>query len=392
MQSCRSRGCVDQVADRQDGHVDITRAQVLAWRLRRHFLLRDTDPSSVDVVRRLGGVQAQVASAAELAVAARTPSPTSGALAACLTSGLLVKTWAMRGTLHVLASDEAGAYLSLLAAARTWERRTWQRTFLVPQQMAAIAEAAAEALDGAVLTREELADAIVARTGDPSLADHLRSSWGAALKPLAWQGVLCYGPPRDNLVTFTRPGSYLSGWQGLPDVDAAAPLVIERYLGSYGPATPATFDDWLLRGATPKSLLKGWFAELATAGRLVTVKVEGQRRFVRVEDVEDVEAMAAMPANTSVRLLPAFDQYVLGPGTKDPHLLVPARRAEVSRAGGWIAPVVLRGGRVIGTWEVADAAVRVAIFSEEEPVDGAAIKAEAAHLNPGLPVELAVTS
>src|SRR6185437_8082890 len=126
------------------------------------------------------------------------------------------------------------------------------------------------------------------------------------------------------------------------------------YLGSYGPATPATFDDWLLRGATPKSLLKGWFAELATAGRLVSVNVEGQRRFVRVQDVEAMAAIPAMPANTSLRLLPAFDQYVLGPGTKDPHLLAPARRAEVSRAAGWIAPVVVRGGRVIGTWEVLD--------------------------------------
>ena len=87
------------------------------------------------------------------------------------------------------------------------------------------------------------------------------------------------------------------------------------------------------------------------------------------------------------RLLPAFDQYVLGPGTKDPHLLDPRHRAEVSRAAGWIAPVVVHEGRVVGTWE-ADGAVRVSLFPEGPPLDHAVLTAEAAHLSPGLPVEV----
>ena len=89
-----------------------------------------------------------------------------------------------------------------------------------------------------------------------------------------------------------------------------------------------------------------------------------------------------------VRLLPAFDQYVLGPGTREAHVLAPARRSDVSRAAGWIAPLVLRGGRVVGTWEVSDDAVRVAIFEEDAPVDEGALVAEAGHLHPGLPVIL----
>jgi hypothetical protein len=368
-----------------DEHVDLAWPQALAWRFRRQYLHRDADPSALDVSRRLGGVQAQVASAAEQAVAVRRPRPSSGELAAGLESGELVKTWAMRGTLHVLPSDEAGAYLALLAAARTWERGSWQRTFLDARQMAVIAEAAAEALDGAVLTREELTDAIITRTGDTSLAEHLRSGWGAVLKPLAWQGLLCYGPARDNRVTFTRPDTHLSRWSGIPYADAAAPLVIERYLGAYGPATPASFDDWLLRGATPKTVVKRWFAELAGTDRVVTVSVEGERLYANAQDAEE---MAATPPEAPVRLLPAFDQYVLGPGTKDIHVLTAARRSAVSRAAGWIAPVVVRAGRVVGTWEVADGVVRVAIFVEEEPVDERAIRMDAAHLNPGLPVEL----
>ena len=78
----------------------------------------------------------------------------------------------------------------------------------------------------------------------------------------------------------------------------------------------------------------------------------------------------------------------LGPGTKDPHLLDPRHRAEVSRAAGWIAPVVVHAGRVAGTWEAADGAVRVRLFAEAPPIDPAELEREAAALNPGLPVEV----
>jgi hypothetical protein len=106
--------------------MELTWPGVLAWRLRRQFLLRDADSAAPDVVRRLAGVQAQVMSAAEQAVAVRTPAPAPGALAQGLVSGELVRTWAMRGTLHVLAADELATYLAPLAAARTWEKGSWQ--------------------------------------------------------------------------------------------------------------------------------------------------------------------------------------------------------------------------------------------------------------------------
>ena len=93
-----------------------------------------------------------MASSADQAVGVRLPDGT-GRTADALAERTIVKTWALRGTLHLLAADDAGAYLSLLAAARTWEKPAWQREFATTGQMAAIAEAAAAALDGAVLTR-----------------------------------------------------------------------------------------------------------------------------------------------------------------------------------------------------------------------------------------------
>ncbi|NEW37429.1 winged helix DNA-binding domain-containing protein [Nocardia cyriacigeorgica] len=323
--------------------------QAFAWRLRRQFVEPRGAVGVVDIARRLCGLQAQVASSAELAAALRTTTPESGAVARALAEGGLIKTWAMRGTLHAMTPDTAAACLNLLAAARTWEKPSWQRTFgATPEQVAALADKVGELLKSQVLTREELVDQIVA---DPAFAGHeseLRSGWGALLKPLAWQGVLCHGPARGTKITFTSPAT-LPGWHPVTDVDAAARTAITAYLGAYGPATPEAFDAWLSRGAHRKTRVRGWFAELGEA--LTEVDVDGRRAYLLSEHAD--ELAATEPAET-VRLLGAFDQYVLGPGTGDQELLPAQHRSAVSRTAGWIAPLVLVNGRIAGTWELAD--------------------------------------
>ena len=334
-------------------------AQALAWRMRRHHLDPRDGGSALEVVRRLCGVQAQVASAAALAVAVRQAKPSNSGLSRAVSRRSLVRTWAMRGTLHVLAADEAASYLSLLASARTWEKGSWQKAFLPAARMSRLADAVSATLEsGAELDRDELIAAVAEQSGDRALAEEIRSSWSAVLKPLAWQGLLCNGSVRGSRVTFTTPAARIRGWSGLPDPDEAAGHVIPAYLGAHGPATMAGFDQWLLRGATPKARLRQWFAELGDG--VAEVEVDGTTAYLRAEHVDDV---AAAKPSTAVRLLPGFDQYVLGPGTSDPNLVPPAHRAAVSRAGGWISPVVVSRGRVAGTWE-ADEEVAVDLFGK----------------------------
>lgn len=95
----------------------------------------------------------------------------------------------MRGTLHLMAPDDAGAYLSLVGAARSWEKRSWQKAFgVTPDEMATLVDAVCQILDGWVLGRAELVAAVSKLVGRPSLVTELRSGWGAVLKPVAWQG------------------------------------------------------------------------------------------------------------------------------------------------------------------------------------------------------------
>jgi hypothetical protein len=362
----------------------VTWPQALAWRLRRHLLEPLGDVGAADVVERLCGVQAQVASSAELAIRLRRARSEPGDVGEALADGRLVRTWAMRGTLHLLAPEDAGTYLALLAAGRTWERASWIRYFKVrPEDWPPLRATVREALDGHVLTREELVAAILREPSFVHLADELRSGWGTLLKPLAWQGDLVLGPSRGNRTTFTSPWTASGRWGGVPPPDEAAPAAIAGYLRAYGPATVDHFAAWLSRGWMGKRQLKSWFG--AMRDRLATIDIEGEAAFVLAEDLDGLAA--ARPSN-AVRLLGGFDQWVLGPGTDDEHVIPPGRRAAVSRTAGWIAPVIVAGGVVSATWQLDGDAVRVEWFRECGPIPTNAVADEVARLGSILGREL----
>jgi winged helix DNA-binding protein len=355
----------------------VTWQQALAWRMRRHYLDPVGDQSVAGVVRRLCGVQSQVASYAELCVRVRRKTSKAGDVARALSEGRVIKTWAMRGTLHLLTPEDAGTFLSLIAAGRSWERPSWQRYFgVTPKQLDALREVVRDALGGQALTRGELIDAVIARRGYGHLGDALRSGWGTLLKPYAWQGDLCFGPSQGNRVTFTTPAAASSRWAGVPEPDEAAPAAIASYLRAYGPATADAFGKWIGSGRIGKRRLRAWFDALGP--RIAEVDVGGDRQFVLAEDLDDLRSTKPTRA---VRLLAGFDQFVMGPGTDDGHVTPTRRRTTVSRQSGWIAPVVLVGGVVHATWELVGDRVLVAWFKESGAVPRKALQGEVERLS-----------
>ena len=345
--------------------------------MRRHFLDPVGDQPVAAVVRRLCGVQSQVASYAELGVRVRRTTSKAGEIARALDEGRVIKTWAMRGTLHLLTPEDAGTFLSLIAAGRSWERPAWERYFgLSPKQFEALREIIREALDGKVLTREELITAVVARRGFGHVGDAMRSGWGTLLKPSAWQGDLCFGPSKGNRATFTSPKAASSRWAGVPEPDTAAALAIASYLKAYGPATAERFGFCIGSGRIGKRRIRDWFKALGP--RLAEVDVEGEQAYVLAEDLDDL--ISTKPTR-AVRLLPGFDQFVMGPGTGDGHVVSARRRTTVSKQAGWIAPVVLAGGAVRGTWGLAGDRLQVAWFKEAGAVQRTALQGEVKRLS-----------
>lgn len=364
--------------------------QALAWRMRRHFLdapARTPDPSPDEVVSRLCGVQAQVPSSADLAIRLRQRRSRPGEVADALNRGDLIRTWAMRGTLHYLAPQDAGIYLSLIAAARPWQTPAWSNWFgLTPDVIDRMRDAAIEALAAGPMSRDELIQSLASRPGLSHVDTPLRESWGTAFKPLAWQGVLAFGPMRDGRPTFVRPDLVSPRWAGLPDADVAAPRAIAAYAAAYGPATPERFRNWLGRGRIGKRLLDRWWQAAVAAG-LAEVEVDGETAFVPPDRLDE---LAATPPTAALRLLGGFDQWVLGPGTDDTHVVAAERRRDVSKQSGWIAPVIVRGGRVTGTWQPDGETLRVTWFREAGRPPSRALTAEARRVGATIGRELTI--
>jgi hypothetical protein len=131
---------------------------------------------------------------------------------------------------------------------------------------------------------------------------------------------------------------------------------VEAYFGAYGPSTSDHVQRWLGEGlGAGRKRIQTWIAGLGH--RLAAVDLEGESAFIMREHLDDLSATSP---TTSVRLLPGYDQWVLGPGTSDAHVVPPGRRALVSRQ----ANIVIVGGVVSGTWSLTQDHVAVDWFAE----------------------------
>jgi Winged helix DNA-binding domain len=321
--------------------LELSWSQVHAFRLERHHLVRRAAKKDLSrVVGEIGGVQAQVMSAAELQTGVRVDCRVGDVRDALWKRKTLVKTWLMRGTLHLVPAEDLPLFTAAMRTRSMRMRNSWLKYVQLSEpEFLALVEAIGEALDGQVLTRDELVEK-VAKGRPEHIRQVMRSGWGMILKPVARRGLLCFGPSRGQSVTFVRPPQWLSAWREV-DTDEALVEVARRYLRAYGPATKEDFARWWGRWSGV-----GKAAWSGLGDELVPVAVEGRRADLLASDAERI----AKPRTAeSVQLLPAFDPYVMGHSSRD-HIVEAANLSKVSRTAGWISAVVLVDGQVAGTW------------------------------------------
>jgi len=311
---------------------------VAAFRLHRHGLAARFAGGPVEAAAAVCGLQAQVMGCAELQAWARCSKLTPGDLQRALVDEKsLLRTWTMRGTLHVLSPSQYALFVE--GFGRHWEPGgAWFRAFgVTPGEYRGLLEGIGEVLRSQVLSRAELTDALSRRLG-AHLAERLRSGFGELLKPAARMGLLINGPTRGQEVTFTSPGP-------LPAVDpATAPAELLRsYLERFGPATKDDYARWL--GQRLMRPVNDAFAALA--GDLTEVVLTGRRMWALSSDLDQLQQPAD---NLPIVLLPGFDPYLLGHADRD-HIAPADLRQRIYREAGWISPTVLADGVAAGTWE-----------------------------------------
>lgn len=322
----------------------LTWDQVCAFRLRRHGLIGPQADDPVGVASRISGVHAQVMSSAELAIGLRTSGIRRSDVGECLWQHrTLLKMWAMRGTLHLLPTSEIDIWSAALSSHRHYMEDGWVgASGLTTDDIVRVTEALRRATEGHSLTRGELIVETSAVIKDSHLLHHLRSGWGSLLKPASYKGYLCFGPNRGRNVTFTSPSSIRGQWKQVDETEAIRE-VTRKHLRAYGPTTHARFAVWWgTRASRARAMFEGLGTELAL------VDVEGLKEYVLATDLP---AILNAPPLDSILLLGAFDPYTVALCTSSQLLLPdPGLKSRVSRTAGWISPVVLVNGRIVGTW------------------------------------------
>lgn len=377
----------------------LTPEQVLAFRLDRHHLLSPA-ADAVTAAATLLGAQAQVASAAVLQLRARCPGLSDAAADQALYGDRsLIRLWAQRSTLHLLARDDLAPILAMRRLMVPAYHRWYQGGGLTTAQVDILLAAVAGALADGPHSRMDLSRRLTPRLGDWA-APWLEHSWGGVLKLGAALGQLCHGPePERDLepdperaagnrgeTLFVGLESWLGHPLAIPDSRPALAGLLARYLAVYGPAGPADFRKFT---GIPTAFCRQAYTDLAAD--LLPVAVAGRALWALARDEDALRTAAPPPGHLAV--LPLFDPWLLAHA--DSGLTVDAAlRPAVYRTAGWISAVVLRQGRVVATWRHQPTAgrtawrVTLAPFARLRRGERAVILDRLRHLSGGLPVRL----
>lgn len=372
----------------------LTWAQVSSWRLRRQYLVEPAHRDDLlEVTSRVCGLHAQVMSSTEIQAALRRAGGTLEDLRTALWEDhSLVKTWAMRGTLHLLSADEMPLYVKALRTRQGYRKGAWLKAFDTSiAEIDSIIEGVREALDGRCLTRQELAAEVARVTGKPGLAQRLRSGWGEFLKPAAFMGYLSFGPSQGQNVTFVRPDQWIGAkrWPEPDEAESREALLelFRRFMATYGPATREDFARWFGVSSARDVFLQA-------QSELVPVEVEGYKAWALASCLAEMQAEPE--PSPHVRLLGGFDPYIVGLSTPQrPSLMPEASIPRVYRTSGWLSPVVLVDGKVCGVWNYTrsrtELGITIELFEEAGPRVKKEIEAEAERVTEllGGPLELA---
>jgi winged helix DNA-binding protein len=275
----------------------------------------------------------------------------------------IVRTWLMRGTLHLVASEDLDLLLGWLGPVFAAGNRARHAQLGLDQDLKRRGVGAIRrilAREGP-LTRYEIVDRL--RRHGISL-DQRTQAPIHLIQVAALEGVACLGPDRKNgEPTYVLIDDWLGRPLSQPNPSSLGELA-RRYIAAYG---PATLDDLVAWSGLPVSQARLAIASALPA--LAEVKAGGRSCFVLKARTSGLSRRP--PATPTVRLLPAFDTYLLGYRSRD--LAVPAPlEPRLQRGGGWLHPAVVMDGRVVGAWSLRKAGGRTQLAIETlAPIKGA---------------------
>jgi hypothetical protein len=277
----------------------------------------------------------------------------------------LVRGWLMRGTVHLVAADDYRWMLPLFAEGivRQSRRRLARLGFDGPAQDRALAIVGRALAAEGRLSRNAIAERL--EDGGLSLTPETRVH---LMRVVVSEGIACIGPDEAGQGTLALSEDWLGGG-GVDERDRALAELTRRYFGAFAPASDRDFAKWA--GLSIRDCRVG--LELI-AGELD----EAADGLLALRG-----ATLRAPRSPLVRLLPAFDTYLLGYERRG-YAVDRAGERRILPGGGVLKPTVCVDGRLVGLWSSKRSGRRLDVWIEpfdELPAGSArALEAEVADL------------
>lgn len=332
---------------------------VRAFRLRAQHLAQDFDCSVLTAAAGVCGLQDTPPGGAAVGLGVRVPSAGPDDVAEGLSERRdLVIVWSRRGSPYLVPSADLLVFTRGLEPDDDDGWATFISGFAahldgIGMSATEVVEVATEAtrrvLDGAVLTKRELGEAL-----RPHLPERLRpwfdadtySSFSALVsRGVALKGVFVMAPRSGNAASFVRTDQWLEGRPQQMEAAAARAELVRRYLHAYGPSTAEAYAAWA--GISPKQAERS-FALVQDETEAVAVSDGASACDRGVVLGDDLESLHAEPGDLGLRMLPPYDAYL---AAVDRQVVCPDvdRHGEIWKSAA-NPGVVLADGDVVGTW------------------------------------------
>jgi hypothetical protein len=311
--------------------------KIIRQRLHNQHIIMPAHPFTQpgQLVAWMGAVQAQNYPAAKWGISLRLPGTKEADIEKAITDRTIVRTWALRGTLHILAGADMRWVLALIRPSVIPHHAPYNRRLGLDEAVFTHSQAVMEkALQGGkLLTRKELAG-VLEENKIPT--QDLRMIF--LLYRAALDGVICFGPLRGKQETITLLEEWLPRYPEKSREEALAELAI-RFFASHGPATIKDFAWW--SGLTAADV-KAAFEQVKT--QLTPFDENGTTYWRTQEDAPAVDPIS------EVILAPDYDEYMVGYADRQA-LLHPKIETKVNMTYGLLNPAILIDGRIAGNWK-----------------------------------------
>lgn len=288
-----------------------------------------------DVAAWLGAIQAQDYAGAKWSVGLRLIGSSDVDVEQAIAAETIVRTWALRGTLHFVAAKDVHWLLALLAPRIIAKNaRRYRQLELDEQTLARSNQLLAQALEGGrqldrVALRAVLEEKTISTEGQRIFY---------MLQRAALDGLICQGTaPRNNpaylqLAPPTAPKRLMNRDEALAELAA-------RYFSSRG---PAMLDDFV------------WWSGLLVADArtgLAAAKPNLAKETIGGKTYWRSESPPALPDRSpDIYLLPGFDEYLVG--YRDRSAAIDAQYAAAwSKSKAMFSPSILLRSQVSGLWK-----------------------------------------